>query len=71
MGGGTGTGGAPVIAKAAKELNILTVGIVTIPFRFEGQKRINQAIEGINELEKYVDSLLVINNEKQYHRNFS
>ncbi|MBN2519337.1 MAG: cell division protein FtsZ [Bacteroidales bacterium] len=64
MGGGTGTGGAPVIAKATKELNILTVGIVTIPFRFEGQKRINQAIEGINELEKYVDSLLVINNEK-------
>jgi len=64
MGGGTGTGAAPVIAKAAQELGILTVAIVTIPFRFEGQLRINQAIEGINELEKYVDSLLVINNEK-------
>ncbi|MFC2138989.1 cell division protein FtsZ, partial [Bacteroidota bacterium] len=64
MGGGTGTGAAPVIAKAAKEMNILTVAIVTIPFRFEGQKRINQAIEGIAELEKHVDSLLVINNEK-------
>lgn len=64
MGGGTGTGAAPVIAKAAKELNILTVAIVTIPFRFEGQKRINHAVEGIAELEKFVDSLLVINNEK-------
>ncbi len=64
MGGGTGTGGAPVIAKAAKEMGLLTVGIVTIPFRFEGERRINQAIEGINELEKYVDSLLVIHNEK-------
>jgi len=64
MGGGTGTGAAPVIAKAAQELGILTVAIVTIPFRFEGQLRINQAIEGINELEEYVDSLLVINNEK-------
>ncbi len=64
MGGGTGTGAAPVIAKAAKELGILTVAIVTIPFRFEGQQRIRQAIEGINEIEKYVDSLLVINNEK-------
>jgi cell division protein FtsZ len=64
MGGGTGTGAAPVIAKAAQELGILTVAIVTIPFRFEGQLRINQAIEGINELEEFVDSLLVINNEK-------
>ena len=64
MGGGTGTGAAPVIAKAARELGILTVAIVTIPFRFEGQQRIKQAIEGINEIEKYVDSLLVINNEK-------
>ncbi len=64
MGGGTGTGAAPVIAKATKELGILTVAIVTIPFRFEGQQRINQAIEGINELEEHVDSLLVINNEK-------
>ncbi len=64
MGGGTGTGAAPVIAKTARELGILTVAIVTIPFAFEGQQRINQAIEGINEMQKYVDSLLVINNEK-------
>ncbi|MFO7828586.1 MAG: cell division protein FtsZ, partial [Bacteroidales bacterium] len=64
MGGGTGTGAAPVIAKAAKEMGLLTVAIVTIPFRFEGTRRINQAIEGINEIEKYVDSLLVINNER-------
>ncbi len=64
MGGGTGTGAAPVIAKAAKELGVLTVAIVTIPFRNEGQRRINQAMEGIAEIEKYVDSLLVINNEK-------
>lgn len=64
MGGGTGTGAAPVIARAAKELGILTVGIVTLPFHFEGIKRINQAIEGIAEMEKCVDSLLVINNER-------
>jgi len=64
MGGGTGTGAAPVIAKVAKELGLLTVAIVTIPFRFEGQQRINQAIQGINDLQQYVDSLLVINNEK-------
>jgi cell division protein FtsZ len=64
MGGGTGTGAAPVIAKAAKELNLLTVAIVTIPFKNEGQRRVNQALEGIAELEKYVDSLLVVNNEK-------
>ncbi len=64
MGGGTGTGAAPVIAKASKDLGILTVAIVTIPFRFEGQRRISQAISGINELCKHVDSLLVINNEK-------
>ncbi|MCF8225717.1 MAG: cell division protein FtsZ [Bacteroidales bacterium] len=64
MGGGTGTGAAPVIAKAAKEMGILTVGIVTIPFGFEGPDRINYAIKGINELKDYVDSLLVINNEK-------
>jgi cell division protein FtsZ len=64
MGGGTGTGAAPIIAKAAKELGLLTVAIVTIPFRFEGERRISQAVEGINEIEKYVDSLLVINNEK-------
>ncbi len=64
MGGGTGTGAAPVIAKAAKELGILTVAIVTLPFRFEGQLRVNQAIEGITELRQFVDSILVINNEK-------
>lgn len=64
MGGGTGTGAAPVIARAAKEMGILTVAIVTIPFRFEGPERINQAIDGINELKDHVDSLLVINNEK-------
>ena len=64
MGGGTGTGAAPVIASAAKEMGILTVAIVTIPFRFEGPDRINQAIEGINALKDHVDSLLVINNEK-------
>jgi len=64
MGGGTGTGAAPVIAKACKEEGLLTVAIVTIPFKFEGQKRITQAITGINELRNYVDSILVINNEK-------
>ncbi len=64
MGGGTGTGGAPVIASAAKELGILTVGIVTIPFRNEGRRRIKQAVEGIAAMETHVDSLLVINNER-------
>jgi len=64
MGGGTGTGGAPVIAQAAQDMGILTVGIVTIPFRYEGKKRINSAIDGIKEMEKHVDSLLIINNEK-------
>lgn len=64
MGGGTGTGAAPVIAKTAQEMGILTVAIVTIPFRFEGQQRIKQAIEGIDELKQNVDSLLVINNQK-------
>jgi cell division protein FtsZ len=64
MGGGTGTGAAPVIAKTAKEMGILTVAIVTIPFRFEGEKRFNQAIDGINELREHVDSLLIVNNER-------
>ena len=64
MGGGTGTGAAPVIAKAAKEMGILTVGIVTKPFGFEGRKRMMQAEIGINELAKYVDSLIVIPNER-------
>lgn len=63
MGGGTGTGAAPVIARAAKELGILTVAIVTIPFVDEGPKRFKQAYHGIDEIKKYVDSLLVINNE--------
>lgn len=64
MGGGTGTGAGPIIAQACHELGLLTVGIVTIPFRNEGRRRIQQAIEGIQELEGHVDSLLVINNEK-------
>lgn len=63
MGGGTGTGAAPVIAKAAKEMGILTVAIVTIPFKTEGKRRIMQALEGIEEIRHNVDSLLVINNE--------
>ncbi|MGQ8336383.1 cell division protein FtsZ [Sunxiuqinia sp. A32] len=64
MGGGTGTGAAPVIAEACKELGLLTVGIVTLPFRNEGRRRIKQAIDGIASLEGHVDSLLVINNER-------
>ncbi len=64
MGGGTGTGAAPIVAKVAKELNILTVGIVTKPFAFEGKKRMDQAEEGIAELSQYVDSLVVIPNER-------
>ena len=64
MGGGTGTGAAPIIAKAAKDMKILTVGIVTIPFPFEGNRRINQAVEGIRKLKESVDSLLVIDNGK-------
>ena len=63
MGGGTGTGAAPVIAKAARELGILTVAIVTIPFKTEGPKRMKQAYQGIDELRECVDSLLLINNE--------
>lgn len=64
MGGGTGTGAAPVIAKAAKELDILTVAIVTLPFAFEGRKRTEIAKEGIEELKKHVDTILIINNDK-------
>lgn len=64
MGGGTGTGAAPVIARVSKELDILTVGIVTIPFRFEGDKKIDQALDGVEEMSKHVDALLVINNER-------
>ena len=64
MGGGTGTGAAPVVASVARELDILTVGIVTMPFSFEGKRRRQQALDGIAELRKYVDALLVISNDK-------
>lgn len=64
MGGGTGTGAAPVIARESKNMDILTVGIVTIPFKFEGTKKINQALDGVEEMSKNVDALLVINNER-------
>jgi len=64
MGGGTGTGAAPIIAEEARDLGILTVGIVTLPFRFEGKRRMTQAIEGLNKMKEQVDALLVINNEK-------
>ncbi|MDD7318570.1 MAG: cell division protein FtsZ [Prevotella sp.] len=64
MGGGTGTGAAPVIARVSKEMGILTVGIVTIPFRFEGDRKIDQALDGVEEMAKHVDALLVINNER-------
>ncbi|MDD3195465.1 MAG: cell division protein FtsZ [Paludibacter sp.] len=64
MGGGTGTGASPVVARAAHELGILTVGIVTIPFAFEGAHKIRQALQGVAELSEHVDALLVINNQK-------
>ncbi len=64
MGGGTGTGGAPVVAKVCRELGILTVGIVTLPFAYEGNKRMKQAQEGINRLREYVDTILIISNDK-------
>ena len=64
MGGGTGTGAAPIIAKAARDLNILTVGIVTLPFTFEGRKRMAQGYEGLEELKNNVDTLVVISNDK-------
>ena len=64
MGGGTGTGAAPVVAEIAKSMNILTIGIVTIPFRFEMGKKIKQALRGVAEIAKHVDALLVINNER-------
>ena len=64
MGGGTGTGAAPIIAKTAKDMGILTVGIVTIPFLFEGNRKIDQALDGVEEMSKHVDALLVINNER-------
>jgi len=68
MGGGTGTGGAPIIAKICKDLGILTVGIVTTPFAYEGKKRFAQAEEGIRKLKEYVDTLLVISNDKMRHQ---
>jgi cell division protein FtsZ len=64
MGGGTGTGAAPVVAREAKNMGILTVGIVTIPFQFEGIRKIDQALDGVEEISKHVDALLVINNER-------
>lgn len=64
MGGGTGTGGAPVVAKIAREMGILTVGIVTRPFRFEGNKRVRNAEEGIEAIRKHVDSLIIISNDR-------
>ena len=64
MGGGTGTGAAPIIAREARQMGILTVGIVTIPFKFEGIKKIDKALDGVDEMQKYVDALLVVNNEK-------
>lgn len=73
MGGGTGTGAAPVIAKIAQELDILTVGIVTLPFTFEGRRRQNQGMEGLEELKKNVDTIIVISNDKlrQIHGNLT
>ncbi|MBC2856110.1 MAG: cell division protein FtsZ [Cetobacterium sp.] len=66
MGGGTGTGSAPVIAKVAKEMGVLTIGVVTKPFSFEGRKRKNNADEGMEHLKKYVDSLVIIPNDKLF-----
>jgi cell division protein FtsZ len=68
MGGGTGTGGAPIISKICKDLGILTVGIVTTPFAYEGKKRQQQAEDGIKNLKQYVDTLLVISNDKLRHQ---
>jgi len=68
MGGGTGTGGAPIVAKVAKDLGILTVGIVTTPFSYEGKRRQRQAEEGINDLRNNVDTILVISNDKLRHQ---
>ena len=73
MGGGTGTGAGPVVARIAKELGILTVGIVTIPFLFEGRQKILKALDGAREMQKNVDALLVINNERltEIYKNLS
>ena len=64
MGGGTGTGAAPVVARIARERGLLTIGIVTIPFRFEGMRKINKALDGADEMGRYTDALLIINNER-------
>ena len=64
MGGGTGTGAAPIVAKVAKEMDILTVGIVTIPYQWEADKKIDQALDGVEEINKHVDALIVIKNDK-------
>jgi cell division protein FtsZ len=68
MGGGTGTGGAPLVAKLSREMGILTVGIVTMPFSYEGRKRIQYASEGVEQMKRYVDTLLVISNDKLRHQ---
>ena len=68
LGGGTGTGAAPVVASLAKDLGILTVGIITTPFAYEGRKRMLQAEEGIRAMKQYVDTLLVISNDKLRHQ---
>ena len=68
MGGGTGTGGAPIISKICKDMGILTVGIITTPFSYEGKKRMMQAEEGIKAMKQYVDTLLVISNDKLRHQ---
>ena len=64
MGGGTGTGAAPVVARIAKERGLLTIGIVTIPFMFEGMKKIQKAMQGADEMSKYVDAMMIVNNER-------
>jgi cell division protein FtsZ len=66
MGGGTGTGAAPIIAQAARELGVLTVGVVTKPFQFEGAKRMRQAEEGVEALQKVVDTLIIIPNQNLF-----
>ncbi|MEM9930002.1 MAG: cell division protein FtsZ [Bacteroidota bacterium] len=73
MGGGTGTGAAPIIARTAREMDILTVGIVTLPFTFEGRRRTSQGMEGLEELKSQVDTLIIISNDKlrQIHGNLS
>ncbi|MEL6274059.1 MAG: cell division protein FtsZ [Bacteroidota bacterium] len=73
MGGGTGTGAAPIIAKTAREMDILTVGIVTVPFTFEGRRRTAQAVEGLEEMKANVDTLIMISNDKlrQIHGNLN